>query len=236
MTVNFLSIYCTSDQFTLIMRFTHSFFLGVKVRRFQRQKSTRSFGNAVLLANCLVLFSSGATPQSSASSIYVSSEAFLENTRPADGLEPHPGYGFSIVVSTSDVITVGIRAAFANPTSEFDLIAANGNEPMRLSAYQAQCAFRFVQLSGAFDLSVFGRLGFMTVSTNERLVSAGGFGSIKVPARSDRFRTYSVGLTASRELVPHLSAFLSPEIMFFSPAQLSSIGYSIAGGMSIGLF
>jgi hypothetical protein len=206
------------------------------MRRFQWRKSSKSIQNAILLVFAVALFSFKSSSQSSNSSLYVSPEVFFENTQRADGLQSHLGYGLSITVPTSDGIMVGIRAVFANPASEFDLVGANGIEQTRLSVYQALCAFRLFQLANVVDLSVLGRLGFMTISTKERLVSAGGFGSIKVPARSNQFATYSFGLNASKELGPHLSAFLSPQLVFLSPVRMSSIGYSIGGGLSVGIF
>jgi hypothetical protein len=202
----------------------------------QWRQSSKPVKNAILLVFAIALFSFDSNSQNANFSMYVSPEAFLENTRLADGLDSHLGYGLSITVPTSDGILLGVRAVFANPASEFDLIGAQGIEQTRLSVYQALCSFRFFQLANVVDLSVVGRLGFMIISTNERLVPAGGLGSIKVPARSNRFAIYSSGVTASKELGTRLSAFLSPQIIFLSPVQMSSIGYSIGGGLSIGIF
>jgi hypothetical protein len=196
----------------------------------------KSIQNAIFLLFVLALFSNNSGAQIGNSSFYVSPEALWQNILPSEGLGPHLGYGLSIMVPTSNGVVVGIRAIFASPAYEFDLVGANGIEQMRLSVYQALCAVRFLQLANVFELSVFGSLGFMILSAKERLVSAGGFGSITVPARSDRSAIYSTGLTISKELAPRLSVFLSPQLVFVSPAQLSSIGYSIGGGMSVGIF
>jgi len=203
---------------------------------FSVRQSLRVVHKVIPLVFVIALFSFDSSAQSANPSIYVSPEASLGSLRPADGLEPHLGYGLSVMVPTSDAVMVGIRATFANPSFQFDLVGATGTEQTRMSVFQALFAFHFLRLANIADLSVLGSLGLVTFSAKERFVSAGGFGSIKILARTDQFAIYSLGLRASKELVPRLSAFLSPQMAFLSPVQLSSIGYSIGGGLSVGIF
>jgi hypothetical protein len=145
------------------------------------------------------------------------------------------GFTLRVFVSPTDEITVGVAAGFAEPSSEYDLIGSTGSRQIHLSSYRFEASVRLVPVSKAIDLLATGAFGTLTLRSDPRYISAGGFGTITVPGQSEHFTTYSLGLRISARLTSHLSANLSPELFFVSPVKISSAGYSIGGGLSIGI-
>jgi hypothetical protein len=102
-------------------------------------------------------------------------------------------------------------------------------------AYRLTAAVGFLSLTEALQVSAIGGIGAMTIRSDSHSISAGGFGTITIPGRSEHFTTYSLGMSVSSSLGRRVSVHVSPELLFVSPANVSSMGYSIGGGLSIGI-
>ncbi len=150
--------------------------------------------------------------------------------------EAHMGYDFSVAFFATEGVKIGISTRFANAFPEYDLVNSIGRQEIHLSSYEAFASYRIGNVLASFDLSATGSIGIAIQTTDEQSVSAGAFGFIKVPGRSERAAIYSVGLVASRELFSRVSAFVSSGLSLISPVQISSMGYSIGGGLSLGMF
>jgi hypothetical protein len=173
--------------------------------------------------------------QSSKPLFLVSPGVFFQRLESPQGIMPFFGYGIDLIVFPSDEIQIGASVGFGSPSSEYDLVGSTVSQDLHLSSYQVLAAIQLVSAAGALGLSATGGVGIMTLRSEPHSISAGGFGSITVPSQSDHFTTYSVGLRASSRLSPRVSVYLSPGLLFVSPVRVSSTGYSIGGGMSIGI-
>jgi hypothetical protein len=152
------------------------------------------------------------------------------------GIGGHFSYGFSGFVSPIESFRIGVSAKFSNPTADYDLVGLSESESIRLSAYQVLLVLPLHKFDSGFELDALGGAGFTILSTPEQSISAGGIGTLKIPARSERVNMYSVGLVISKNFTERISANLSPKAVFISPVRISSIGLSIEGGLAIGLF
>ena len=173
--------------------------------------------------------------QPSKSLVMVSPGVFFERLESPQGILPFFGYGIDLMISPSEGIQVGASIGFGAPSSEYDLVGSTVSQDLQLSSYRAMVAVQLVSDAGPLNLSATGGIGMMILRSEQRSISAGGFGSIMIPGQSDHFTTYSFGLRASSRLYPRVSVYVSPELLFVSPVRISSTGYSIGGGLAIGI-
>jgi len=150
------------------------------------------------------------------------------------GLQPAMGLGLSFFVSPFQNLNLGVSAQVARPTATYDIIAGTGEERLQMSLYQI-CSS--VQVADVFSitLDVDARLGVLVLSTNPREISAGGLGSITIPAKTDHELAFSLGPTVSKALTSRLRVFLSPAVFYTAPLHLNAAGYLMEGGLSLGI-
>lgn len=173
--------------------------------------------------------------QASKSLVLASSQVSVERLASSEGIPAFPSYGISLMIVPSNALAVGVSATFADPTSEYDLVGSTVSQRLHLSSYRIVASVLLVSVSRIVDFSATGGLGFMTLRSEPRSISAGGFGTIVVSGQSEQFTTYSLGVRASTHLTSHISVFLSPELLLVSPVRVFSSGYLIGGGLAIGI-
>jgi hypothetical protein len=145
------------------------------------------------------------------------------------------GLDMSIAFAMTDNVKAGIWGHFAEPTFHYDLIGTQAAQTSNLSVYSCFLELRILRLGQAFSLSSNTSLGVMFLSTKEQQISVGGFGSIRIPSRREQTAISSFGFVLSTGVLSPLTISVSPRLVFVSPMQISSVGYSVQGGMSIGV-
>ena len=201
-----------------------------------KNRSNESLGNCLFLAIFILATPFRSVAQGASPLLEVHPGLSIEHLGARYSIRTHIVYSLSASFLPSEKTRIGISASFGNPTSEYDLVGLAGIEEIHVSAFEVFVAYRIVKVFDAFDLSARGGVGLTILSTDERSVTVGAIGVVRVPGRSERAASYSVGLIASRELFPRVSAFVSPRVLLISPVQMSSLGYSIGGGLSLGIF
>jgi hypothetical protein len=159
----------------------------------------------------------------------------LQNLGTSQGIGSHMAFGVVALYSVSSQVSIGLGAEYASPTAAFDLIGSSGEMSINSSHYQLIVTTRLGRPWDLLEVSMLGGLGMITLSTEEANISAGALGMLKVPAQSDRSMTMLLGVVGSREIIPRVSIFLQPRALALFPLQTSSIGYSLSGGISLGL-
>ncbi|MBM2839704.1 MAG: hypothetical protein HW412_232 [Bacteroidetes bacterium] len=190
----------------------------------------------LILAVVLVISYQPARCQSQRPFLEAFPSVSLSNLGQAHGIGTHFAYGVSFLLAPSEQFRIGFSADISNPASSYDLIGTRASESIHVSILQVVLGYQITSTSSPINLSGIGSLGLISLSSEERLISAGGFGVIRVPGRSQQSAMISLGIIGSRELAPHLSVFVFPKVLSVSPMQMSSLGYSIGGGLSIGVF
>lgn len=191
---------------------------------------------ALILAVVLVISYQSARCQSQRPFLEAFPSVSLSNLGQAHRIGTQFAYGVFILLAPSEQLRVGLSADISSPSSSYDLIGTRASESIHVSILQVVLGYQITSTSSPINLSGIGSLGLISLSSEERLISAGGFGVIRVPGRSQQSAIISLGIIGSRELVPHLSVFVFPKVLSVSPMQMSSLGYSIGGGLSIGVF
>ena len=158
------------------------------------------------------------------------------NSLRSKGITSQLGYEFSASFSPFHRLKLGITLGATNSYAEYDLIGKIEREKIRSSIYQMQALFRLLDVPNFIDIDVTSHLGVIVLSSDEHPISIGALGSITIPGRSEHLFAWSMGTVISKSLFSKTSLFLSPQIVFVSPLRLSSAGYSLAGGLSFGIF
>ena len=152
------------------------------------------------------------------------------------GLGNYASYAFSFVLSPIEKVRIGLGLHFANPLTQYDLVGQTDGEAANLFACSALLDYSVFRFGTRAELQATTSIGFVSLSIKEKWISAGGFGWLIVPGRYERSLISSFGLRFSSELISRASAFVSPKLLLVSPMGVSSVGYSIGGGLSIGIF
>ncbi|MEK9136958.1 MAG: hypothetical protein AAB393_07535, partial [Bacteroidota bacterium] len=124
---------------------------------------------------------------------------------------------------------------FAEVAQAYDIVGADNTVMVNLTKYQLLLELRIGQIASAVDVAVSVAPGVQILSTQERMVSLGGLGSKRIPSQTERNMICTVGLDLSREVVTDLELFIAPAVIIVLPAKLSSVGYSIGGGLSLAI-
>lgn len=198
----------------------------------KRVKRLPLFASATIAVAAWILPVSSVAQQ--AGSLQLSAAVSFQNPSAQFGLAPYAGYELAFLFAPTSRLGVGLCAAFARPSTEYDVIGGTVTEDLRLRSVLFSFSFRAID-NGAIQLDLRTRLGLMTLSSNAQTVSAGGFGSITVPGQSDKRFICSTGPVISHELLSRLALFVSPELVLISPIQLNTAGYSIEGGLAFGI-
>lgn len=150
-------------------------------------------------------------------------------------IEPYIGYQLWASFLPTERLSIGFGVSSASSISRYDLVGTIGEESILISTFQGSLGFRLADAMNLVAIDAVSRFGLMVLRSDSRRISAGGFGNITIPGRSERLFVTSFGLTASKRLFSRVSVFVFPQVVIVAPIQLRSAGYSIEGGLSIGI-
>jgi|WetSurMetagenome_2_1015567.scaffolds.fasta_scaffold246131_2 hypothetical protein len=140
----------------------------------------------------------------------------------------------AFTVRLADWAGCGVYGSLASPTGTYDGIGGTETITTTASSFGITAQVRFIEF-GALSLRGAGSFGVMILDTPERKVSIGARGFVTVPARTDRFGVLTIGPGAALRLSDAVGVFLSPQLHFVSPYQLSSSGFAVEGGLTVGI-
>ena len=198
----------------------------------RKVKSLSPLASAII-AGAVWFFPITSTAQQ-AHSLQLSAGVSFQDPSSQIGLQHFVGYGLTLLFSPSDRLAVGLSAEFAKPSIEYDVVGGTATEDLRLYSISFAFDFRAIDDTG-IRLDLRTRLGLTTVSSDDRTVSVGGFGFVTIPGQNDRNFAWHIGPVVSHEFISRLSLFVSPELVFVSPVQFNHAGYSVEGGLAIGI-
>ena len=167
--------------------------------------------------------------------LYAKAMVSLQKLGPGSLANSYQLFGLSLGFQVSPSVTVGLSAGFAEVAQAYDIVGADNTVMVNLTKYQLLLELRIGQIASAVDVAVSVAPGVQILSTQERMVSLGGLGSKRIPSQTERNMICTVGLDLSREVVTDLELFIAPAVIIVLPAKLSSVGYSIGGGLSLAI-